>query len=274
MTSGVQVENGNFARIHNEISERLARTDLSGSEFRCLWFLLRKTYGFQKKEDTISYSQFADGTGLERRNAMRSLDKLVNRRIIYRKDNGNNRPQNWGFNKYFNQWDTTSGETTTSSTPATSGQNDTSLNKTSGENDTRTSGQNDTRTSVILTTHKRYKDKERKLQEQDGSGGGDGLRQTDPDYAEICTAIEQNGFGMMTPLIADEVQDLLTDYPKQWILDAMKISVAQNKRTLRYVAGILRKWRADGRDTPKPTTNGVVANWDNYGGGVPDYLRG
>lgn len=159
MTSGVQVENGNFARIHNEISERLARTDLSGSEFRCLWFLLRKTYGFQKKNDDISYSQFADGTGLDRRNVMRSLDKLVSRRIICRKDNGNNRPQNWGFNKYFSQWDTSGGETTTSATHVTSGQNDTSSSKTSGENDTRSSGQNDTTTGVILTTHKRYKDK-------------------------------------------------------------------------------------------------------------------
>lgn len=107
-----------------------------------------------------------------------------------------------------------------------------------------------------------------------GSGGGGFSRQTNPDYAEICTAIEQNGFGMMTPIIADEVQDLLTEHSKDLILDAMKISVQQNKRKLSYVAGILRKWRADGRDSPKtPPPNGQVINWQNYGGEKPDYLK-
>lgn len=161
MMSQVQIENGNFARIHNEISEQLARTDLSGSEFRCLWFLLRKTYGFQKKEDDISYSQFAEGTGLDRRNVIRSLDKMVKRGIIYRQENGNNRPQTWGFNKYFEQWNPTGGQNDTScsgeidtSSHQTSGQNCT----TSGQNDTSTSGQNDTKTSGQNDTHKRYKD--------------------------------------------------------------------------------------------------------------------
>ena len=151
MAGGIQIENGNFTRIHNDIVERLAQTDLSGSEFRCLWFLLRKTYGFQKKEDDISYSQFAEGTGLDRRNVMRSLDKLVQRGIVYRKENGNNRPQTWGFNKYFEQWNRTSGQNDTSETLQTSGQNDTSLGQTSGQNGA-TSGQNDTRTSGQITT--------------------------------------------------------------------------------------------------------------------------
>lgn len=155
----IQVENGNFARIHNEILERLARTDLNGSELRCLLLLLRKTYGYQKKQDEISYSQFADGTGLDRRNVLRSLEKLVNRRIITRQENGNNRPQTWGFNKYFEQWDQTSGENDTSRTPKTSGQSTTSLVQTSGQSTTTSSGESTTRTSGQLTTHNRYKDK-------------------------------------------------------------------------------------------------------------------
>jgi DnaD/phage-associated family protein len=104
-------------------------------------------------------------------------------------------------------------------------------------------------------------------------GGGGLPRNGNPDYAEICTAIEQNGFGMMTPIIADEIADLLTDYPKSWILDAMKISVQQNKRKLSYAVGILRRWRADGRDASKTTNGAVVPNWNSYGGGTPDYMR-
>lgn len=186
MSSGIQIENGNFARIHNDISERLARTDLNGSEFRCLWFLLRKTYGFQKKEDDISYSQFSEGTKLDRRNVMRSLEKMVQRGIVYRRENGNNRPQTWGFNKYFEQWDQTSGESTTTSSvestavlAKTSGESTTTsrgrftasgestprLAQTSGqiytsggESTTSASGESTTTSGGELTTHKRYKD--------------------------------------------------------------------------------------------------------------------
>ena len=110
--------------------------------------------------------------------------------------------------------------------------------------------------------------------EKSGSGGSGLSRQTDPAYAEVCTAIEQNGFGMMTPIIADEVGTLLAEYPKDWILDAMKVSVQQNKRKLSYTAGILRKWRADGRDAKAPTTNGsVTVDWSNYGGGPLKYME-
>lgn len=79
---------------------------------------------------------------------------------------------------------------------------------------------------------------------------------------------------MMTPIIADEVGTLLAEYPKDWILDAMKVSVQQNKRKLSYTAGILRKWRADGRDAKAPTTNGsVTVDWSNYGGGPLKYME-
>jgi len=37
--------------------------DLSGSEHKILDFILRRTYGFDKREDRISYSQFEKGVG-------------------------------------------------------------------------------------------------------------------------------------------------------------------------------------------------------------------
>lgn len=82
-----------------------------------------------------------------------------------------------------------------------------------------------------------------------GSGGGSPRhRQTNSDYGQLCTAIESNGFGFMTSLLADEANALLDEYPLVWILDALKVAVGANKRQLRYVRGILVKWRADGRD--------------------------
>lgn len=77
-------------------------------------------------------------------------------------------------------------------------------------------------------------------------------RQTDADYAKVCVAIESNGFGSMTQILSEEVGELLKEYPCQWVLDAMRVSVQANKRSMRYVSGILRKWMADGRDPAQP----------------------
>lgn len=99
--------------------------------------------------------------------------------------------------------------------------------------------------------------------EQKSGGGDGGLRQTDPAFAEICTSIENNGFGMMTQILSDEVVDLLKDYPLPWILDAMTVAVNANKRTMRYVNGVLRRWRAEGRDPPVvPVAQGPPAKVD------------
>ena len=94
-----------------------------------------------------------------------------------------------------------------------------------------------------------------------GSGGrsGGGLsRDGDKDYADICDAVEKNGFGMMTEIVADQIADMLKEYPKAWILDAMRVAVSNNKRKLSYVSGVLTKWRAEGRDgkaaQPTPAT--------------------
>lgn len=130
--SEIQVENGEFTRIHNTILEQLSRADLNGSEFRCLLYLLRKTYGFKKKQDTIAFSQWADATGLEKRQVIRAVTGMVERGYIYAIDNGNNRPKTYGFNKYL--WDN-----------QTSDKNDTSSSPSSVKNDTTTSDKNDTR---------------------------------------------------------------------------------------------------------------------------------
>ena len=102
----IQPENG-FVKIHPAILELLATRQLRGREFRCLLFLFRKTYGFQKKEDKISLSQWEEGTGIPRTRVGAVLDNLVAQNIIYRIDNGAKRPSCWGFNKHFETWQDT-----------------------------------------------------------------------------------------------------------------------------------------------------------------------
>jgi phage replication O-like protein O len=279
----IQVENGNFARIHNEISERLARTDLSGSEFRCLWFLLRKTYGFQRKEDHISYSQFAEGTGLDRRNVIRSLDKMAKRNIIYCHDNGNNRPQTWGFNKYFEQWDKTSGQNDTSSKSVSSGQNDTSLHETSGQTTTTSSGQNVTTSSVILTTHNRYKDiKDKQPSAQHFAQPQTTIASQDPNPTKLIldAYIEVHGKeGINYPKEGTFAKKIAADGGTPELVKGcyawMKLDKfwAEKRLGLSTIHENLPEYKNYLSRTAATATPSTGVNWQNYGGPMPDYIR-
>lgn len=76
-----QTENG-YTRIANEILEALARTDFTGFERRIIDVILRRTWGFNKKEDWISLSQFAIATGMNRRVAARIIARLKLRKVV------------------------------------------------------------------------------------------------------------------------------------------------------------------------------------------------
>jgi DnaD/phage-associated family protein len=63
-------------------------------------------------------------------------------------------------------------------------------------------------------------------------------------------------FGLLTPMLAEELTDLEADYTRAWLVDAMRLAVLKGVRNLRYVGGILRRWKAEGRkdkpDQPAP----------------------
>ena len=79
-----QRENG-YIGIAFEIWNALARTRIPGQAMQVLFFILRKTYGWDKKEDRISLSQFQEGTGLTKVAVCKSLKKLVDMNIITKK---------------------------------------------------------------------------------------------------------------------------------------------------------------------------------------------
>jgi len=63
----------------------------------------------------------------------------------------------------------------------------------------------------------------------------------------IFTLYEQN-IGALTPLLADQLRDMEKTYAPEWIHDAFEIAVSRNKRHLRYIQNILKRWEIDGHD--------------------------
>ena len=67
---------------------------LTGNEFKCLSFLSRKTFGWQKRSDRISKSQIMAATGLANETVDKAMNSLVEFGLVLRVSENN--PQNAG----------------------------------------------------------------------------------------------------------------------------------------------------------------------------------
>ena len=98
-----QVENG-YRRYANELWARLMKLDITGADFRVLMAILDKTWGFGKKEDSISISQFVKMTELSDRQIRRSQAKLKMMRVIHYTLTGLSGVNCYLFNKHWDTW--------------------------------------------------------------------------------------------------------------------------------------------------------------------------
>ena len=97
----IQIERGGFARIHNAILEQLSLHDFTSREYACILYLLRMTYGFNRKEYELSNGDFAKATNIERPAVIKTLRRLVERNVIHKTDGDPYHAATWSFNKYF-----------------------------------------------------------------------------------------------------------------------------------------------------------------------------
>jgi DNA replication protein len=85
----------------------------------------------------------------------------------------------------------------------------------------------------------------------------------------IFVLYEQN-IGMMTPLIADQLRDLEKSYPPDWIDEAFVLAVASNKRRLRYIQAILKRWETEGKDERAAASTGRDTEEERRRKYIPD----
>lgn len=76
-----QTENG-YTKIADELLEHLVKTALLGAEWRIVIFIIRKTYGYGKKKDWISFTQFEKATDLSRPTVNTTLKNLIKKNIL------------------------------------------------------------------------------------------------------------------------------------------------------------------------------------------------
>ncbi len=93
-----QKENGHID-IANELVEQFYKINLSAYEWRILWYILRKTYGWNKKMDYLAISPISKDTGISRQHVFRTKHKLLTKKIIIEKGG------KLGLNKDYDQWE-------------------------------------------------------------------------------------------------------------------------------------------------------------------------
>lgn len=96
-----QIENG-YIKIANELMEAFARYRIPGEQRQVLDVIIRKTYGFGKKWDSISNSQFAKATGLKKPSVSRAIRELLAKNVISK--NANRYIPSYRLNKNYEDW--------------------------------------------------------------------------------------------------------------------------------------------------------------------------
>lgn len=100
-----QIENGH-TKIANDLLEKIIACGLNGTEISAILFVIRKTYGFQKKQDTISLRQFTDAIPVSRPSMCKALKtlQLVKVLKLVKKGNSKTMANLYAFNKNYDEW--------------------------------------------------------------------------------------------------------------------------------------------------------------------------
>lgn len=76
-----QTEDG-FTRIANELLDAILNFGFTGRQLTIVMAVIRKTYGFNKKQDEIGLSQFRDITGMARQHASKAIIELKEMNVL------------------------------------------------------------------------------------------------------------------------------------------------------------------------------------------------
>ena len=98
--------------------------------------------------------------------------------------------------------------------------------------------------SMDTKTQEEEEEEETK-EEEETEESGSSLK-TNKDLKLIANEYERCGFGTIDFTTKELLEELIEAYSTEWIIQAFKICVDANKRTLKYARGILNNWKTEG----------------------------
>lgn len=83
---------------------------------------------------------------------------------------------------------------------------------------------------------------------------------SDNDIGNVYAAYQDN-IGQLTPHISESIGDAIQEYSAGWVVDAIKVATEREKRNWRYILGVLRGWKREGRGEPSTANGNGEAAW-------------
>ena len=224
----VQIDNGNFTRISNEILDNMAKIKLSPTQYRLLFVVWRYTYGFQRKEHDLSLSFLGDATGCDKRQIQRELKKMEERNII-KQNIKSGSYRKISFNKNYDLWITTIGETTIGETTIGETTIGETVNSRVGENVKATIGE--------TTNQERNKENFKEKEEEDA------LKTFDEN---ICIS---------SPIVQEQLIDWCNEKGDGYVIASIKLAADHGANSFAYVKKILNEWHQQNLKTVDQVRN-------------------
>lgn len=99
-----QKENG-YTTIANELVEVLSKSNFSGTQLRIILFVMRYTYGFNRKTAKLSNKFISEGTGIHHISVSREVKNLVEQNVLIEAEKPTfNSARVLGVNKNYDSW--------------------------------------------------------------------------------------------------------------------------------------------------------------------------
>ncbi|MDE7390180.1 MAG: replication protein [Lachnospiraceae bacterium] len=99
-----QTENG-YVRIANELCDEIIQYKWNSlSEMKITLFIIRQTYGFNKKSRQLSVTYIANGTKIPADTVKRNLKNLIQKKIVIAKAEYSNSIKTLSINKDYSKW--------------------------------------------------------------------------------------------------------------------------------------------------------------------------
>lgn len=87
----------------NDVLSALGSAQLTGAEYQVVLYVIRKTWGFNKKDGWITAQQFVDFTGRTEEGVYKAIRSLREKNILHT-ERMDGKPTIYSFNKDFNSW--------------------------------------------------------------------------------------------------------------------------------------------------------------------------
>jgi DnaD/phage-associated family protein len=74
---------------------------------------------------------------------------------------------------------------------------------------------------------------------------------TTPDERKNVYVVYEQNIGTLTPMIAEDLDDLEKTCTEFWVVEAIHEAVSSNARNIKYIRAILERWKVEGFKAPK-----------------------